>query len=117
MRLGLGSIQETLGTKRGFGSLLRICSIKREAGEGFGKCMSLDVTSGCWTGFKTKIRKKKVCRDLRLHLSQKPIFMWKSHRNNLYGVLQSHQSLVLSPLSYSFNLKLFFYESHNISEC
>lgn len=116
MRLGLGSIQESLGTERGFGDPFRICSIKREASEGFGKYMRLDVASGCWTGFKTKIREKKVCHDPRLLVSHKPILMWKSHRRNLYGVLQSHQLLIFSPLSYSFSLKLFFYESHSVSE-
>lgn len=45
-------------TNRSFGDLFRVCSFKREVGEGFGKCMRLDEASGCWTGFKTNIRKK-----------------------------------------------------------
>lgn len=59
MRLGLRSIQESLRTKRSFGDLSRIYSFKRKVGEGFGKCIRLDVASGYWTGFKTKIKKKK----------------------------------------------------------
>lgn len=43
------------------------------------------------------------------------IFVWKLHQNSLDGVLQSHQLLILlSPLLYSQDLKLFFYESHNV---
>lgn len=67
--------------------------------------MRLDVASACWTEFKTKIRKKKVWHD---QPQADLISMWKSQPKSLYGVLQSHQLLILPPLSYSFKLELFF---------
>lgn len=66
-------------------------------------------------GLDLKLRSgKKFWHDLRLPHADL-ILMWKSHPESLYCVLQSHQLLILSPLSYSFKLKLFFCESHNIS--
>lgn len=58
VRLGLGRIQESWELKGVFGDLFRVHSIKRKIDEGLGKHMRLNVGSGHWTRFKTKIRKE-----------------------------------------------------------
>lgn len=58
VRLGLGRIQESWELKGVFGDLFRVHSIKRKIDEGLGKRMRLNVGSGHWTRFKTKIRKE-----------------------------------------------------------
>lgn len=60
----VGQQSGDLETIRGFGDLFGACSIKRKAGECFGKCMRLNVGSGCWTRFKTKIQKELLGMDL-----------------------------------------------------
>lgn len=74
----VGQHSGELAAKRGFGDLFRFYRIKRETGEGLGKCMRLNGGSGHWTRFKTKIRKEWLLgMDLSVRSVGYAVFGWR----------------------------------------